>query len=133
MRFKTLTFALVSIAGLFCVGLLLTSHSATAQGNGAAPVRIVSPVPVPVQDVGQIPRTPFQQTMCSGLPQSCADPSRPTTFTLPVNQRLVVEYVSVSCLTFDAPALLGTLQFGSTVGQHFASHFFAPTPVFSSP
>lgn len=85
----TLTFT-----GIAVIGALMGSGSAFAQTPPGAPVRIVSPLPLPVRTAIQ----PFQAELCTqagGGGALCG--SKPTSIAVPENRLLVIEYASGRC------------------------------------
>jgi hypothetical protein len=75
-----------------------TMAIAQGQGPGTAPVRIVSPVPLPVRDVDNAARQPFQAELCTEVPLGgplCG--TKPSSVAVPADRRLVIEYASGRC------------------------------------
>src|SRR4029453_1867361 len=82
------------------LGLLLvvSPPQTRAQGQGAAPIQIVAPLPVPVTDSTNPADHPFQALLCSPGCQVGGPEPDPTTFVLvPAGTRLVIEYISGFC------------------------------------
>jgi hypothetical protein len=86
----------LGLTGLAVICTLMSSGTAIAQRS--APVRIASPVPLPVRDVDNAARRPFQAELCTQVPLGgsfCG--TKPSTFAVPADRRLVIEYASGRC------------------------------------
>jgi hypothetical protein len=93
---------IIILAGLTVIGTVVSPSTAIAQGQrhgqGAAPVRIVSPVPLLVRDVDNAARQPFQAELCTQVPLGgpfCG--TKPSSVAVPADRRLVIEYASGRC------------------------------------
>ena len=108
--------AVTGVAGLAIVGFFMPKSQAVAQSGGPQ-VSIVSPLPLPV-DVTNPPPVPFQTHLCTfGSPiPNCTD-----TLTVPAGKRLVIEYVSGSCIS-SLVTTAHSLHINTHVGGVLSDH-----------
>lgn len=95
-------------------GVAAHGASGTPQ-QGAAPVTIVNPLPVPVSDVHSLARTPVQFNFAPDY-----EP-----YAVPSGKRLVIEFVSGLCYT-DAPGRVSAVQITTSLGSQTVGHAFVP-------
>ena len=97
LRNKVIAFVAVGI--FVAIGLFINSRQVTAQQGppDGLSVRITnsSTNPVPVQDVDNAARRPFQTTLCVSFGSQVCTP--PKTYSVPNDRRLVIEYASGLC------------------------------------
>ena len=103
------------------VAALMAVHDreagAQSAGSGTAPVRIVSPLPLPVADAAEASRTPVQFLLVSGI-----------TYQIPTGKRLTMEFVTVQCLS--SPSNQGTyVQIETVVGGVDQEHMLTLEPL----
>jgi hypothetical protein len=78
-----------AVGALGLVSSVLTSKPAVAQGGGPT-VTIGNPLPLPVRNVDEVKRVPFQLDLeCTGNFGGC-----PAGYSVPAGKRLVVEHIS---------------------------------------
>jgi hypothetical protein len=148
---KRLRVYLLSAAGLAILVMAgVVKNSAVAQGQGqgqgqgSAPVTIVNPLPVPVAGSVAVSGTanvnvvnaplrvavdatqqPFQKTLCTvGWPPGCL--STPSSFNVPSDKRLVIEYVSGQCDTASLAESVGLMSVSTLVSSVPTSHYVVP-------
>ncbi len=129
MQFRNHVITLAS-AGLAVIGGLMSSGTSIAQRS--APVRIVSPVPLPVRDVDNAARQPFQAELCTQAPLGgtfCG--AKPSSVSVPANRRLVIEYASGRCPRSGFSLSNGedwAASLQTTAGGTQARHLLHPVP-----
>ena len=104
----------------------IAGASSVAAQQGTAPVKVVSPLPLPVTDADNPGRHPFQAQLCAGCSPTSITPS---TLTVPSDVRLVIEFVSALC-EIQGSASLYDAAVTTIVGGNTVPHSFAPTPTF---
>lgn len=113
--------AVTVLTALAAVLLVLNPSPIAARGTsgtpqqGSAPVTIVSPLPLPVDDVSRPAATPVQHNFVPGY-----DP-----YVVPAGKRLVIEFVSASCTTEGLGRIVAA-YLTTSVGTHRMPHSFYP-------
>src|SRR5262245_10658759 len=107
------------VATVVSAALILNSREVEAQGPPPVQVRVIGPLPLPVQDVTVATRTPFQTRLQS--PGNVFDSS----FTMPGDQRLTIEFVTITCEDLEAPVSARLASLSTKVGGNFAAHSFS--------
>ena len=118
--------AITSAGALTLTGTLISAQSATAQGQGAAPVRIVEPLPVPVTDSTNPAYHAFQALLCtSGCQVAGPEPDPTTAVHVPTGSRMVIEYISAHCSS-PATSTISIVRVDTRVGGVRRSHLPGP-------
>lgn len=123
-RFKQNLLIAAAFTVLGITGLFMNARQAVAQNPnaGSAPVTIVAPVPLPVTDVDNAARTPFQEFLRS-------DVAAGGSFAVAFNQSLTIEFVTSDCVKqHTAPQTNSGTDFGliTTTATKTVRHFFHP-------
>ena len=123
---------------LVCAMLVIVTAAISANvaaqghGSGAAPVRIIEPLPLPVTDSDNPARRPFQAALCnhSAGPTACAN-DVPRALTVSSDVRLVIEFVSGSCFASAASGfpMITAVALRTTVANQPVTHQFLFVPV----
>lgn len=114
--------AVAAVAGFAVIATLTNPDTAAAQGGPN--VHIAGPLPLPVKEVSNAPRTPFQAVLCTATIQSLCG-QKPFNFIVPAHQRAVVEYASATCFS-PVAARLHLLRLDTIVGGTAAPHSVGP-------
>ncbi len=129
MQFRNHVITLAS-AGLAAIGGLTSSGTAIAQRSTS--VRIESPMPLPVRDVDNAARQPFQAELCAQVPLGgtfCG--TKASSVVVPANRRLVIEYASGRCPRSGFSLSNGedwAASLHTTAGGTQARHLLHPVP-----
>ena len=135
MKLRNPPIITLAFTGLVVVGALLSSNTAIAEPPGA-PVRIVNPLPLPVRDVDNAARQPFQAALCTqqvtyiGTPPDFCG-TRPSSVAVPADRRLVIEYASGRCPRSGFALATGqdwAASLTTTAGGTAARHLLHPVP-----
>lgn len=129
MRTPRIPLAAVTVlTALAAVPLFLNPPPIAARGTsgtpqqGSAPVTIVSPLPLPVDDVSRPAATSVQHNFVPGY-----DP-----YVVPAGKRLVIEFVSASCTTEGSGRIVAA-YLTTSVGTQRTPHSFYPVLTGSTP
>jgi len=133
MKLRNHLFTALAFTGLAVVGALMSSNTAIADGPTSVPVRIVSPVPLPVRDVDNAARQPFQAALCTqhATPPESYCGGKPSSYAVPADRRLVIEYASGRCPRSGFTLSTGqdwAASLQTTAGGTEARHLLHPVP-----
>lgn len=118
---KKIIFGIGLAAALTVIGSFGNVQDARAQqGQGAAPVKIVDPLPIPTLD--NAARRAFQIAVCSRSFPDCNTPNHlESDFDVPTTDQLVIEYVSASC-TSPTTSIVTSVSITTRVGGVLVAH-----------
>jgi len=101
-RFKNVLIVATAVLTLAVIGTLMNSRQPLVQAAGG-PTFTIDPTQLPLPVIGNVvlAGTPFQTSLCetgasgTSTPPPCGVPDH---YTVPSGQRLVIEFVSGTCL-----------------------------------
>jgi hypothetical protein len=129
---RRFTHSVIGSAFLLAAVALVTPNGITAAGS--APIEVIKPLPLPVSVTNSAPlqvldattRQPFQRTLCTGpgpIFFSCVGSS---SFTVPADKALVIEYLSGTCATGGVSETMMWASVSTTAGGTAGSHVVVP-------